>query len=299
MTNAYADGCAYVDGEYAPVADATISILDAGFLRSDVTYDAVAVWKGKFFRLDAHLDRFERSWRGLRMTPTLSRAEMAEIVFECVRRSGIRDAFLCMILTRGVPEQGLRDPRRSRNRFYVYSMPYVWIVSPEEQETGSHLVIAQDTIRISEQSVDPTAKNFHWGDLTRAMFETYDRGGRLAVLPDAEGNIMEGPGFNVFAVSEGTLYTPPRGVLEGITRLSVLDLAKQEGIPAKLEAFDGSFLRGADEVFVTTTGGGVMPITVIDGEPVGEGVVGPLTKTLKQRYWEAHEEGPWTTVVDY
>ena len=93
-----------------------------------------------------------------------------------------------MILSRGVDEDGSRDPRRFSNRFYAYAIPYVWIAKPEIQAAGIHLVIAEKTIRIPSEAIDPTVKNFHWGDLIRGIYEAYDRGGFTAVLPDADGN---------------------------------------------------------------------------------------------------------------
>ena len=297
--NPFADGCAFIDGEYVPIAEACIPIMDTGFLRSDVTYDVVAVWNGKFFRLEDHLDRFERGWNRLHMKPDVSKDEIREILFECVRRSGIRNAYVDMIMSRGIDEDGSRDPRRFRNRFYAYAIPYVWIVKPEDQEVGTHLVIAEKTIRIPPNALDPTVKNFHWGDLTRAVYEAYDRGGYTVVLPDAEGNITEGPGFNVFVYYEGTLLTPESGVLEGITRRTVLDLADELGIPAKLGTFGANVLKEADEVFITSTAGGVMPVTKVNGKAVGMGTPGKVTTLIRRRYWEAHDEDRWTTPVDY
>ena len=90
--NLFADGCAFIDEEYIPIAEARIPILDTGFLRSDVTYDVVAVWNGKFFRLEDHLNRFEKGWNRLRMKPNVGKEEIREILFECVRRSGILNA---------------------------------------------------------------------------------------------------------------------------------------------------------------------------------------------------------------
>lgn len=295
----FADGCAFIDGEYVPIAEACIPIMDTGFLRSDVTYDVVAVWNGKFFRLEDHLDRFERGWNRLQMKPDVSKDEIREVLFECVRRSGIRNAYVDMIMSRGIDEDGSRDPRRFRNRFYAYAIPYVWIVKPEDQEVGTHLVIAEKTIRIPPNAIDPTVKNFHWGDLTRAVYEAYDRGGYTVVLPDAEGNITEGPGFNVFVYYEDTLLTPESGVLEGITRRTVLDLADELGIPARLGTFGANVLKEADEVFITSTAGGVMPVTKVNGKAVGMGTPGKVTTLIRRRYWEAHDEDRWTTPVDY
>jgi branched-chain amino acid aminotransferase len=298
-TNPYADGCAFIEGKYVPIAEARIPILDTGFTRSDLTYDVVAVWKGKFFRLDDHLKRFKGSYTQLRMNPTRSLTEMREILFECVRRSRIHDAYVKMILTRGVDQDGSRDPRLFRNRFYAYAIPYGWIVKPEDQKAGIHLVVAENTIRIPPDAVDPTVKNFHWGDLVRGIYEAYDRDGFTVVLPDAAGNITEGPGFNVFVYYHGSLLTPERGVLKGITRQTVMDLANEQRMAVRLEMFGAEVLMAAEEVFLTSTAGGVMPVTTVNGRRIGDGKPGKVTALLQKRYWEAHDEGPWVTPVDY
>jgi branched-chain amino acid aminotransferase len=296
----FSEGCAWVEGRYVPVGQATISLLDAGFARSDVTYDVVGVWGGAFFRLDDHLDRFERSWNKLRMNPPVTKAEMREILFECVKRSDIREAYVDMIITRGVPRAGSRDPRTFANRFYAYAIPYVWIVKPDDQLAGTHVVVAENTVRIPPTSVDPTVKNYHWGDLSRGLFEAYERGAHTAVLPDADGNLTEGPGYNVFVLRNGELVSPDSGVLEGITRRTVMDLAADLGIPARLGKISVDDFRSADEVFMTSTAGGVMPVATVDGKPVG-GRVGPgdLTMRLRQAYWDAHTDPRWATPIPY
>jgi branched-chain amino acid aminotransferase len=297
--NPYTDGCAYIDGKYFPIAEACIPIMDTGFTRSDVTYDVVAVWNGKFFRLEDHLERFEKGWKRLHMNPDLSLAQMREILFECVRRADLRQAYVDMILSRGLDEDGSRDPRRFRNRFYAYAIPYVWIVKPEQQKAGIHLIVAEKTIRIPANAVDPRVKNFHWGDLMQGLYEAFDRDAYTVVLPDAQGNITEGPGFNVFVYHQGTLHTPAAGVLEGITRQTVVDLAEEQGIPVKLDSFGTSLLEAAQEVFLSSTAGGVMPVTTVNNKPIGDGKPGKITTLIRKRYWEAHDEDRWTTPVNY
>ena len=299
VENPFADGCAYIEGEYLPIAEARIPIMDTGFTRSDLTYDVVAVWNGKFFRLKDHLNRFERGWKRLRMNPEIALDEMRAILFECVRRSGLRQAYVEMIVSRGIDEDGPRDPRQFRNRFYAYAIPYVWIAKPEKQEAGIHLIVAEKTIRIPENAVDPTVKNFHWGDLVQGIYEAFDRGAYTVVLPDAEGNITEGPGFNVFVYHQGTLLTPATGVLEGITRQTVLDLAEEQGIPVKLDRFGTDVLEAAEEVFISSTAGGVIPVTTVNDKPVGDGKPGKITVLIRKRYWEAHDEDRWTMPVNY
>ena len=131
-------------------------------------------------------------------------------------------------------------------------------------------VITRSVQRISPRAVDPTVKNFHWGDLTRGLYEAFDRDARYPILLDADGNVTEGAGYNVFALVDapqapGCLRTPVSGALEGITRRTVLELAAEEGIHAEAVALPEAVFRSAAELFATTTAGGVMPITVLDG----------------------------------
>jgi branched-chain amino acid aminotransferase len=295
----FADGCAWVEGGFVPVGEARIPLLDAGFLRSDVTYDVVGVWHGRFFRLEDHLDRFERSWTRLQMRPPLDRDGMRSVLAGCVARSGLTEAYVNMTVTRGLPTGRGRDPRLYDNRFYAFAIPYVWISTPEQQADGIHLVVARDTLRIPTSAVDPTVKNFHWGDLVRGWFEAFDRNGQNVVLPDADGNVTEGPGFNLFVVKGTVLRTPDAGVLEGITRRTVLELAAEAGLDVRVEAIAVEELARADELFLTSTAGGVMPATVLDGAAVGDGRPGPVTRSLHDAYWAAHDDPRFTTPVDY
>lgn len=295
---AFSDGAAFVDGRYVPVGEARLPLLDWGFTRSDVTYDVVHVWKGRFFRLEDHLERFERSCRRLRLDPGYDRDGLRAILMGCVRSCGLRDAYVEMICTRGVPAPGSRDPRLCRNAFFAFAIPFVWIVSPQRQKQGAHLIIT-DVPRIAPASVDPTVKNFHWGDLTRALFEAFERGGETAVLVDADGNLSEGPGFNVFAVDAGRVTTPHGSVLEGITRESVRELCAELAIPFAHADIRPQALREADEAFISSTAGGIMPVTRVDDRMLGDGSPGPVTTRIRDAYWRKHEQGWHATAVDY
>ena len=299
MSTSFAAGCAWIEGEYVPIAEARIPILDTGFVRSDLTYDVVGVWEGRFFRLQDHLDRLFAGCKRLRLRPPLSQEEMREILTETVRRSGLREAYVEAVVTRGVPGPGERDPRLWAQRFYAYAVPYVWIVRPEIQERGTDVIVARDTRRIPADAVDPTVKNFHWGDLVRGLFEAYDRDAWLPILTDGAGLVTEGPGFNVFALVAGTLRTPAGGVLEGVTRRTVIELAGELGFDLRVGDVPVSDLYDADEIFLTSTAGGVMPVATLDGEPVGAGLPGSVTTRLRDRYWELHRDPRYTDAIDY
>lgn len=292
-------GAAWVGGQYLPIEQAGIPITDWGFVRSDVTYDVAHVWRGSFFRLDDHLNRFTASMKGLRMSLPFGREGIAEILHNCVRASGLRDAYAAIICTRGSPMSGKpRHPAYCENRFYAFVIPWVWVMPPELQERGAHLLIAK-TPRIPVECMDPTIKNYHWGDMTRGLFEAHDFGADNTVLLDPDGYVTEGPGFNVFAVTDGTVVSPDRGALEGITRMSVFELCEELGIPSRTGRISADALRGAEEVFCSTTAGGVMPVSRIDGKPVSGGKPGPISLRLRERYWEKHAEGWHATPVNY
>ena len=294
----YERGTAFVEGRFVPVGEARVPILDWGFLRSDATYDVAHVWRGAFFRLEDHLSRFARGMERLRMTVPYGRAEIREILLECVRLSGLRDAYVEVVCTRGVPPPGSRDPRECQNNLFAFAVPFVWIADPEKQERGLHATIAR-VQRIQPEAVDPTVKNYHWLDLVTGLYEAYDRGGETVILIDREENVVEGPGFNVFAVKDGAVFTPDRGVLEGVTRRTVIELAAEREIPLQVRKVPAREVRGADEVFVTSTAGGVIPVTRVDGEPVGGGAPGPVTLRLREAYWELHKDPRFATPVQY
>jgi branched-chain amino acid aminotransferase len=160
-------------------------------------------------------------------------------------------------------------------------------------------VITRTVQRIPESSIDPKIKNFHWGDLTRGLYEAYERGGRYPILLDADGNVTEGAGYNLFAVIDGALLTPARGALEGITRRTVMELAEREGLAVTAIDISEERFSSADELFATSTAGGVMPITSLDGIPVGDGGVGATTSNIRNAYWLAHSDPVYATPVDY
>ena len=190
-------------------------------------------------------------------------------------------------------------------------------------------------VRIPQQSVDPSVKNYHWLDLDLALLDAYDHGADLVVLRDLAGSVTEGPGYNVFALVDGRWLTPGSGTLQGITRRSLIDLARRAGQPVEegrltaedlyraaevlvtstaggimpVTVMDGqpvhegrlseADLRRAGEVLITSTAGGIMPVTVIDGQPVGTGQPGPLTRQLRDRYWASHADPRYATPVRY
>lgn len=287
-----------MDGQYLPMSEAKISVLDWGLLHSDATYDTVHVWNGRFFRLDLHIDRFFAGIERLRMKVPYDREKLVSILSNCVALSGHKSAYVEMICTRGSSPTFSRDPRQAENQFIAFAIPFGSVANKQQLQRGLRVAIS-DTVRIPPTSVDPAIKNYHWLDLVKGLFDAYDRGAETALILDTNGNVAEGPGFNVFVVKSGALKTPEFGVLPGITRRTVFDLCAQLGFSIAAADLSPSELRAADEVFITSTAGGIMPVTSVDGAPVASGQVGSVTRRLMDLYWHKHDDPAWSTTVLY
>ena len=301
----FSDGTAYINDTFVPIAEAKISILDWGFLHSDATYDVVHVWNGKFFRLEDHLDRFFASMQRLELSVPHSRDEIRTLLSNCVKMSGLQNAYVELICTRGQPEKGSRDPRTCTNQFMAFAIPFVWVTKPN---TSLNLFISQRQ-RIPTESLDPAIKNYHWLDLVMGQFEAYKQGAETVALVDKNGNITEGPGFNIFVVKDKRITTAATGVLRGITRKTTIELATAQGYDIIETEVSPESVRAADEVFATSTAGGIMPISTVDNQPIGSGdddvtngvinKVGPITQSLQKAYWLLHDDPRYTTEIEY
>ena len=198
----FPEGCAWIDGKYVSINTAAVPITDFGFSRSDCTYDVVGVWDGKFFRIDDHVERFKRSCESIRLTPPFNWVELKPILHKLVRATGLKNSYVEMIMTRGIPEPGERNPSKLINRFYGYAIPYVWVINKEKYKKGVNLIVSEETLRIDPRSVDPKVKNFHWADLTKGLYEAYERKADAVILCDSHGNLTEGPGYNIFIIQK-------------------------------------------------------------------------------------------------
>lgn len=294
-----AAGVVFIDGEFVAPEEARMSIFDYGFTWGDCVYDVTSVWRGWFFKLDEHLTRFERSCAGFRLSNPYSRDEVKAILAECVDRAGLEDAYVKVEVTRGTTPDHSRDLRLARNRFTAYAIPYVWIWGEERCRNGASLHLCRRLERISSRAVDQRFKNYNRADLVQGRLDAYDAGCDDAVMVGPDGALSEGFGWNILLVRGGTVATPSWNVLEGCTREAVAEICRDEGIPFEVRRVEPEELETADEVFATTTAGGVMPVVAIDSRPVGDGSPGPITRLLQEEYWSRRRAG-WhgTRVAD-
>lgn len=282
---------AWVDGVIGPLSEAKISVRDFGLTHADVTYDVLHTWKGAFFRLDDHMDRFAASLAGMRLDPGLSRGEIVAILADLVRRSELSDTLVSFYCTRGAPPLGSRDPALAKSTFFATVQPLVLRGTPDEMRRGMSVQISETVHRIPADSVDPRLKNVHWGDFNRALFDARDAGFHTVLLTGHDGHVTEGPGFNVMALIDGALVAPDFNVLEGVSCRTMLELANEIGVPARYGKLTPQALRDADEAFITSTSCGLFPVTRIDERILGNGAPGPVTTRLLNTYYRKKNEG--------
>jgi len=284
--NDLSNGAAWMGGQIIPIAEASLPVTDWGLTHSDVTYDVVPVWEGAFFRLPDYLDRFQASVATLRMDIGMTRGAIEQALSDMVAASHLQSAYVSMVASRGrnrVP--GSRDYRECDNHFFAWCVPYVHIIKPEIAEKGTSVWIAKSVRRIPQDSVNPKVKNYHWGDFTSGLIEAKDNGFDTTLLLDHQGNVTEGPGFNIFALFGDRLVTSDHGVLHGITRQTTLEMAAARGLNVETRPLPVNEFWEADEVFLSSSSGGVIPVSRVDDRYFSNGAPGPVARAMRADYF--------------
>lgn len=293
-------GAAFMRGTVMPISEASIPLNDWGLIHSDITYDVVPVWDGAFFRLDLYVERFFRSMESLRLDPGMREGDVKAALHALVAATDLRRAYVAMVTSRGVNAvPGSRDPRDCRNHFFAWCVPYIHVIRPDIAQSGASVHVARTVTRIPSSSVDARVKNYHWGDFTRGLFEAKDAGAETVILLDQGGNVTEGPGFNVFSIRDNCLVTPEHDVLEGISRQTVLEIGAELGLLTVTRTLPLEELLQSDEVLISTSGGGVAPITQIDDRLFSNGSPGEVTAAIRERYFAWAGSPKYRTEIDY
>ncbi len=295
----YEGGSAHTQGTYRSISEGVVPIQDAGFVHADAAYDVVSASRGYVFRMKDHLDRFNESCRKFGLENPYTDAQTFEILTNLVKLTGLKDAYIWWAVTRG-QRAGSPADLHYKNQFYAFVTPYVYIMHDDERTRGANLYVSERFVRIPPKAVDPTAKNFHWMDMKLSIYEARDKGADWSVLTDGEGNLTEAPGSNVFLIKNGVLKTPATGCLEGITRRTVFELAEHLEIPVEITTVTAQELVEADEAFLTSTAGGIMPAARVNDRPLGRRHgPGELTTALHNLYWEKRWSGWHGEEIDY
>ena len=294
-------GAGYVVDRMLSLDQAGVPLTDLGFMRADAVYDVVTVGRGQFFKLRNHQERFARSCERMRLTNPYDFDQEAQILNDLVAATGLRDAYVWWCVTRGANPANAADrlqPAKFNNRFYAFVIPYIFIKGDEDRIAGMSINISDDFIRIPPGAVDPRAKNFCSLDLAMSLFEAGDSGADWSVLTDGNGALMEAPGCNIFVVKDGHVATPDIGCLEGITRETALELATELGLSIETRRVTVEELQNADEAFLTSSAGGILPISTVSGRPLHQSA-GPISTRIHNLYWTKRWEGWCGTPVDY
>ncbi|MFI4994794.1 MAG: aminotransferase class IV [Hyphomicrobiales bacterium] len=273
----------FVNGEFAPQSQARISVLDHAVLYGDGIFETAIAWKGRVFKLDAHLDRCFRSLAAIALEAPVTRRNMRRLILETVRRNGLENAYVKWIVTRGVNGRPLMDPTGCVANLIILVQSYISRASQERAAAGLRLKTVAIR-RPSGQVLDPQIKSLNYLNLVLAKIEARAAGADEALLLDLNGRICEVTGCNVFLRHGGRLRTPRHDILVGITRETVIDIAPSCGFAveeADLELYDA---HTADEIIICSTAGGLLPIVWIDGRTVGEGRPGPAFAALSGAY---------------
>lgn len=286
----------YLNGTYVPESEAKISVFDHAVMTGDGVFDTCCAWNGFVFHLEAHADRLLRSLRGIHLDARLSVREWCDIVVETTRRNALQNAYIKIVVTRGLGLKPLLDPRDCVPTVIVFAKPYSLVVNTARAERGCRVRVVS-TRRIPPQCLDPKIKSLNYLNLVMARLEATSAGVDEAIMLDVDGYVSESPGNNVFVVRDGVVMTPPENILEGITRETVFELCAQADLPFEARQLTMYDLHNADEAFLTSTAGGITPIIEVDGRSISAGTPGPITALIRSAYWSALSRGEHGTPV--
>jgi branched-chain amino acid aminotransferase len=274
----------YINGKFYDKADAKISVFDHGLLYGDGVFEGIRVYEGKVFRLREHVDRLYDSARGIKLEIPLSREQMAEAITSTVQANNKRNGYIRALVTRGAGYLGL-DPRKTTDPQIVIIVDDISLYPPELYENGMEIVTVA-TIRNHPNALSPRIKSLNYLNNILAKMEAIQSGCLEALMLNHEGEVAECTGDNIFIVKRGVLKTPPpdAGILEGVTRNTVLEAARAANIPVQETALTRLDVHTADECFLTGTAAEVIPVVKCDGRPIGNGKPGPITKQLRERF---------------
>lgn len=274
----------YVSGEYVLKDEAKISVFDHGFLYGDGVFEGIRVYGGRVFRLEEHLQRLWESSRAIFLEIPLSRAKLKEKILETLRRNELRDAYIRLIVSRGKGDLGL-DPGKCSQAELIIITDKISIYAEELYEKGLEVIIAS-TRRNIPSALNCRIKSLNYLNNILAKIEATREKMPEAVMLNKDGYVAECTGDNIFIVKEEKLVTPPiwMGILKGITRDVVIELAQKEGITVEENIFTPFALYNSDECFLTGTAAEVIPVTRVDGRTIGEGVAGPVTKKIMEKF---------------
>ncbi|MCU0787728.1 MAG: branched-chain-amino-acid transaminase [Verrucomicrobia bacterium] len=274
----------FIDGKFYSQRDAKVSVFDHGLLYGDGIFEGIRAYNGRVFKLDEHIERLFCSAKALLLKVPMSRRALNRAVVETCRVNHVRDGYIRLVITRGVGTLGL-NPNRCKKPSVIIIAGKIQLYPQSFYAKGMD-IITVPTVRNLHSAVNPAIKSLNYLNNILAKIEANNAGCEEAVMLNSEGYVAECTGDNLFIMKAGQLLTPPlyAGALYGITRSTVMDLAREIGVPALETTLTRYDLFNADECFLTGTGAEVVPVVRIDGRVIGSGRPGRVTRQLVSAY---------------
>ncbi|BDG36999.1 branched-chain-amino-acid transaminase [Saccharococcus caldoxylosilyticus] len=274
----------FLNGEFVTKENAKISVYDHGFLYGDGVFEGIRVYSGNVFRLREHIDRLYNSAKSILLTIPYTKEEMIHYVVETIRKNQYQDAYIRLVVSRGVGDLGL-DPYNCQKPQVVIIAEPLTLFPKHLYETGIEVVTVA-TRRNRSDVLSPKVKSLNYLNNVLVKIEAHLANVSEALILNDQGYVAEGSGDNVFIIKDNVVYTPPGyvGALEGITRQAIIEIAQDLGYVVKEEPFTRHDVYVADEVFLTGTAAEVIAVVKVDGRVIGEGVPGPHTKRLLEEF---------------
>lgn len=274
----------WLDGEWCDQKTAMVSVYDHGLLYGDGVFEGIRVYGGKIFRLEDHLDRLYDSAKAIWLTIPLDKQQLLSLHREAVSRSGIAEAYIRTVVTRGVGDLGL-DPRKCPRPSVIIIVDTIKLWPEQVYETGLNVITAGTPIP-QRESLSPRVKSLNYLAHIMAKVEGIQAGADEVLMLDSSGVVAEGSGQNVFVVKKGRISTPPAyaGILKGITRDVVIEIAADAGYTVEQTMLNRYDLYTADEAFFTGTASEIVGIRQLDGRVIGTGKSGQITRDLRARF---------------
>jgi branched-chain amino acid aminotransferase len=280
----------YVNGRLLDRANATISVYDHGLLYGDGVFEGIRIYAGKVFRLSQHVERLYASARSILLEIPLTAEELANAIVATVKANAKQEGYIRVVVTRGAGSLGL-DPRKTSDPQVIIIVDDISLYPPELYEHGMEIVTAA-TIRNHPNAVNPRIKSLNYLNNILAKIEAVRAGVHEALMLNHKGEVAECTGDNLFLVIHQVLLTPPldAGVLEGVTRNAVIELAQAANIVVQQTALTRHDVYTADECFLTGTAAEVIPVVKCDGRVLGAGTPGTTTRLLMERFHQLTRE---------
>ncbi len=276
----------YVNGQYFPKEEAKISVFDHGFLYGDGIFEGIRAYGGRVFRLKEHIDRLYDGVRGIMLNIPLTKEEMTEVVLETLRKNKLQDAYIRLVVSRGTGDLGL-DPRKCQKPTVICITDKI-VLYPEKLYNEGMEIITAATRRNRPEGVNPQMKSLNYLNNIMAKLEANLAGVPEAMLLNTEDYVAECTGDNIFIVKDGVLITPPPfvGILVGITRNAIMELAEKIGVKVEEKVFTRYDVFTADECFLSGTAAEAIPVVKVDGRTIADGKPGPVTKKITEAFKE-------------